>query len=184
MDLSKMREETATPCPKDLSGGDRQGLSSLTAMEMNKPPFNLPSLCSDPRAKRFNTPTKMTPPLPYPLPLMDGAPMAQKPLEMIHHEPPRMEQPAGFLPTRPGSSLLRLIDFHLNEWIGHRVLVKRQQFYWPGVIKAIFDGDRVAILVDGEETPMVIDNIFSPRDRSRVVSDVVPSTSQVRPFQL
>ena len=45
---------------------------------------------------------------------------------------------------RPGSSLLSRIDFHLSEWVGHRVLVKRQQLYWPGCVVRVFDGDRVA----------------------------------------
>ena len=74
---------------------------------------------------------------------------------------------------------LNRIDFHLSEWVGHRVLVKRQHLYWPGCIVRVYDGDRVAILIDGDDSPTVIDGVFAPRERMKIVSDVVPSTSQV-----
>ena len=43
----------------------------------------------------------------------------------------------------------------------------------------MYDGDRVAILIDGDDSPTVVDGVFAPRERIKIVSDVVPSTSQV-----
>ena len=57
--------------------------------------------------------------------------------------------------------------------------MKRQHLYWPGCIVRVYDGDRVAILIDGDDSPTVVDGVFAPRERIKIVSDVVPSTSQV-----
>ena len=110
-------------------------------------------------------------------PMMAAAAAAAAAMEAKGHAGYEEERIPPF--PRPGSSLLSRIDFHLSEWVGHRVLVKRQQLYWPGCVVRVFDGDRVAVQIDGEDSPTIVDGVFSPRERSRVVSDVVPSTSQV-----
>ena len=92
-------------------------------------------------------------------------------------------------PNNPSSSVLRLrtdvpSDIDLSDWVGHRILARRLSrdgschYYWPGVIQSIFEGDRVSVSLDGEESPLIYDNVLSMA-RCAIVSDVVPSTSQV-----
>ena len=75
-------------------------------------------------------------------------------------------------------------DVDLSDWIGHRVLARRLtkdgtcSYYWPGAIQAILEGDRVSVTLEGEDAPLVCDNVLS-MNRCAIVSDVVPSTSQV-----
>ena len=92
-------------------------------------------------------------------------------------------------PSNVPSSALRvrsdvLPDIDLSDWIGHRILARRLSrdgnchYYWPGVIQCTFEGNRVSVSLDGEENPLVYDNVLS-MSRCAIVSDVVPSTSQV-----
>ena len=76
-------------------------------------------------------------------------------------------------------------DIDLSDWIGHRILARRPSregnchYYWPGVIQATFEATlSVSVLLDGEEGSVVYDNVLS-MTRCAVVSDVIPSTTQV-----
>ena len=92
-------------------------------------------------------------------------------------------------PTNPASSIQRQrlqhsFDVDLSDWIGHRILARRPSregschYYWPGVIQGTYEDSRVSVSLDGEESPVVYDNVLSVA-RCGVVSDVIPSTTQV-----
>ena len=92
-------------------------------------------------------------------------------------------------PSNPTSSIQRQrlqhsFDVDLSDWIGHRILARRPSregschYYWPGVIQGTYEDSRVSVSLDGEESPVVYDNVLSVA-RCGVVSDVIPSTTQV-----
>ena len=78
-------------------------------------------------------------------------------------------------------------DIDLSDWVGHRILAKRpgrdgtSPYYWPGVIHSSYEDNRVSVLFDGEEIPSIYDNVLSMA-RCAIVSDAIPSTSQVCNF--
>ena len=43
----------------------------------------------------------------------------------------------------------------LSEWVGHRILARRDQYFCPGVIKAAYKDNSVAIDFETEESPLV-----------------------------
>lgn len=75
-------------------------------------------------------------------------------------------------------------DIELSDWIGHRILARRPSrdgccnYYWPGMIHSTYEDNRVSVSLDGEETPLIYENVLSMAKCS-IVSDVVPSTNQV-----
>ena len=77
----------------------------------------------------------------------------------------------------------RRVELDLGEWVGHRVLALRGDFYLPGVIKEVTRpeaGTRdVLVALDGEASHVLYSNVLEYRERPTVVSDAVPTTSQV-----
>ena len=67
----------------------------------------------------------------------------------------------------------------LSEWVGHRILARRDQYFCPGVIKAAYKDNSVAIDFETEESPLIYCNVLSKGDFDTIISDAVPSTSQV-----
>ena len=76
------------------------------------------------------------------------------------------------------------IDIDLSDWIGHRILARRPSrdgscnYYWPGMIHATFEDNRVSVSLDSEPDPLTYENVLS-LVKCSIVSDVVPSTNQV-----
>lgn len=68
----------------------------------------------------------------------------------------------------------------LSEWIGHRILARRDQYFCPGIIKAAYKDNSVAIDFETEESPLIYCNVLSKGDYDTIISDAVPATSQVR----
>ena len=67
----------------------------------------------------------------------------------------------------------------LAEWVGHRILARRDQYFCPGVIKAAYKDNSVAIDFETEESPLIYSNVLSKGDFDTIISDAVPATSQV-----
>ena len=67
----------------------------------------------------------------------------------------------------------------LSEWVGHRILARRDQYFCPGVIKAAYKDNSVAIDFETEESPLIYSNVLSKGDFDTIISDAVPATSQV-----
>ena len=57
--------------------------------------------------------------------------------------------------SRPNPSL------DLTEWVGHRILARRDQYFCPGVIKAAYKDNSVAIDFETEESPLIYCNVLS-----------------------
>lgn len=72
----------------------------------------------------------------------------------------------------------------LSEWIGHRILARRDQYFCPGLIKATYKDNSVAIDFETEESPLIYCNVLSKGDYDTIISDAVPATSQVRKHYL
>ena len=72
----------------------------------------------------------------------------------------------------------------LSEWVGHRILARRDQYFCPGVIKAAYKDNSVAIDFETEESPLIYSNVLSKGDFDTIISDAVPATSQVWQFYL
>ena len=76
-------------------------------------------------------------------------------------------------------------EIDLSDWIGHRILARRPSrdgscnYYWPGMIHATFEDNRVSVSLDGEDNPLTYENVLSMAAKCAIVSDVVPSTNQV-----
>jgi len=74
-------------------------------------------------------------------------------------------------------------EIDLSEWIGHRVLALRGEFYFPGVIRQVFktgESSRdVAVLFDGDSEPLIYKNVLEPTDKAPIISDAIPMTTQV-----
>ena len=96
--------------------------------------------------------------------------------------------------SRPNPSL------DLTEWVGHRILARRDQYFCPGVIKAAYKDNSVAIDFETEESPLIYCNVLSKVNKTQemgftftfyssnislqgdfdtIISDAVPSTSQL-----
>jgi hypothetical protein len=67
----------------------------------------------------------------------------------------------------------------LNEWVGQRILARRDQYFCPGVIKAAFRDNSVAVDFETEETPLIYSNVLSKGDYDTIISDATPATNQV-----
>ncbi len=67
----------------------------------------------------------------------------------------------------------------LSEWVGHRILARRDQYFCPGVIKAAYKDNSVAIDFETEESPLIYCNVLSKGDFDTIISDAVPATSQI-----
>jgi len=67
----------------------------------------------------------------------------------------------------------------LSEWVGHRILARRDQYFCPGVIKAAYKDNSVAIDFETEESPLIYSNVLSKGDFDTIISDAVPATSQI-----
>jgi len=74
-------------------------------------------------------------------------------------------------------------EIDLSEWIGHRVLALRGEFYFPGVIRQVFRSGEssrdVAVLFDGDTEPLIYKNVLEPTDKAPIISDAIPMTTQV-----
>ena len=74
-------------------------------------------------------------------------------------------------------------EIDLSEWIGHRVLALRGEFYFPGVIRQVFKSGEssrdVAVLFDGDSEPLIYKNVLEPTDKAPIISDAIPMTTQV-----
>ena len=70
-------------------------------------------------------------------------------------------------------------DIDLRDWIGHRVLARRDRYFCPGVIQRVYEGYSVSILFDGEEQPLVYHEVLAKGELDTVISDSVPATNQV-----
>ena len=70
-------------------------------------------------------------------------------------------------------------DVDLREWLGHRVLARRDKYFCPGVIRDVYDGYSVSIHFDGEDQPLVYHEVMAKSELDTVISDAVPNTNQV-----
>ena len=74
------------------------------------------------------------------------------------------------------------LKIDLSEWVGHRVLAVKGDIYCSGVISAVaVPSDSLSVLLDGESQPTLYrDLLLLPgHDRPPIISDVIPSSSQV-----
>ena len=71
-------------------------------------------------------------------------------------------------------------DLDLRDWIGHRVLARRDQYFCPGVVRNVYEGYSVSILFDGEEQPLVYHEVLARGELDTVISDAVPASNQAR----
>ena len=94
--------------------------------------------------------------------------------------------------TKPSGSTLsdsgthtgaRRVELDLSEWVGHRVLALRGEFYFPGVIQDILrtseTGRDVSVLFDGDSEPLTYKNVLDSREKPPIISDAIPLTNQV-----
>ncbi|TRY76320.1 hypothetical protein TCAL_12026 [Tigriopus californicus] len=72
-------------------------------------------------------------------------------------------------------------DINLSDWIGHRVLARRDQYFCPGVIKKVFEGYSVSILFDGEDQPLIYHEVLAQSEYDTIISDAVPMSHKVLP---
>ena len=72
----------------------------------------------------------------------------------------------------------------LTEWVGHRILARRDDFFCPGIIKAAYKDNSLAVDFESEETPLIYSNVLSRGDFDTIISDAVPATNQVLYFYL
>ena len=70
-------------------------------------------------------------------------------------------------------------DINLEDWIGSRVLARRDKYFCPGVVNKVYEGYSVSILFDGEEQPLVYHEVLAQGEHDTVISDSVPASSQV-----
>jgi len=74
-------------------------------------------------------------------------------------------------------------EIDLSEWIGHRVLALRGEFYFPGVIRQVFRSGEssrdVAVLFDGDTEPLIYKNVLQPSEKAPIISDAIPMTTQI-----
>ena len=78
----------------------------------------------------------------------------------------------------------RRLELDLSEWVGHRVLALRGDFYYPGVIRDIVrtsdTGRDVSVLFDGDSDALSYKNVLEKTaDKPPVISDAIPLTNQV-----
>ena len=67
----------------------------------------------------------------------------------------------------------------LSEWLGHRILARRDDFFCPGIIKAAYKDNSLAVDFESEETPLIYSNVLSRGDFDTIISDSVPATNQI-----
>ena len=127
----------------------------------------------------------------------DSSPLLPRRRQQDHHHHPQqqhhVESPPqqGYPPPPPsqqqGSSKVKLetggtkFDIELRDWIGHRVLARRDAYFCPGLIHNVYEGYSVSILFDGEEQPLIYHEVLSGNEIDTIISDAVPDTNQVRP---
>ena len=74
-------------------------------------------------------------------------------------------------------------EIDLSEWIGHRVLALRGEFYFPGVIRQVFRSGEssrdMAVLFDGDTEPLIYKNVLQPSEKAPIISDAIPMTTQI-----
>ena len=77
----------------------------------------------------------------------------------------------------------RRVELDLSEWVGHRVLALRGEYYFPGVIRDIVrtseQGRDVTVLFDGDSAPLSYKNVLASTDKPPIISDAIPLTNQV-----
>ena len=67
----------------------------------------------------------------------------------------------------------------LTEWVDHRILARRDDYFCPGIIKAAYKDNSIAVDFESEETPLIYSNVLSRGDFDTIISDAVPATNQV-----
>ena len=67
----------------------------------------------------------------------------------------------------------------LTDWIGHRILARRDNFFSSGVISNVFDVTSVVVSFDTEDTPIVYHEVLRRENYGCIISDSVPSSKQV-----
>ena len=67
----------------------------------------------------------------------------------------------------------------LTDWIGHRILARRDNYFSSGVISNVFDLTSVVISFDAEDTPIVYHEVLRRENYGCIISDSVPSSKQV-----
>ena len=67
----------------------------------------------------------------------------------------------------------------LSDWIGHRILARRDNYFSSGVISNVFDVTSVVVSFDAEETPLVYHDVLRRESYGCIISDAAPSTKQV-----
>ncbi len=120
-----------------------------------------------------------------------GSPIDRKSPAYVKREMQPSPLTTSGQPRAPGTSLppppplvaksdSAKFDLDLRDWIGQRVLARRDQYYCPGVVKNVYEGYSLSILFDGEEQPLVYHEILARGELDTVISDSVPASSQVR----
>ena len=116
-------------------------------------------------------PAEPRPPQTVPLPLVKPS-QDSKPRDSreMRDQKPIVFSPGDGRPPRP--------PLTLAEWRGHRVLAKREKFYYPGVIKGVYRTCDVSVQFDGHPEPFMYANVAEP-GRCDVISDAAPLSAQV-----
>ena len=114
---------------------------------------------------------------PSPFMKMESPHMLGSPGLQAHGHPHSKPVPPGGLPLKGEA---KTFDIDLHEWIGHRVLARRDTYFCPGVVKNVYEGYSVSILFDGEEQPLIYHEVLAKGELDTIISDAVPTTSQVR----
>lgn len=87
------------------------------------------------------------------------------------------EMDIGMTPPQPPPS--KMPNIELSDWKGHRVLAKKNNGYYSGVIKNIKQNQQIGVLFDGEQTPTHFGNLLDLQQVD-VISDNSPPSAMVQ----
>ena len=62
-------------------------------------------------------------------------------------------------------------------------MARRDDYFCPGIIKAAYKDNSIAVDFESEETPLIYSNVLSRGDFDTIISDAVPATNQVNVIQ-
>jgi hypothetical protein len=89
----------------------------------------------------------------------------------------------GFETPTPDAAAVKsefqTFDPDLTDWIGHRILARRDKFFSSGVIRNVFDLTSVVVSFDAEDTPIVYHEVLRRENYGCIISDAVPASKQV-----
>ena len=74
---------------------------------------------------------------------------------------------------------VKKFDIDLREWVGSRVLARRDKYFCPGLIRNVYEGYSVSILFDGEDQPLIYREVLSKEEYDTIICDAIPKTKQV-----